>query len=86
MNLDKALSDRHTFKYTGSAQIFKVSAGVTSLDIVALGAAGAGEARSGYYSAFGRGGLVHAIVSASPGEKLYVYVGGAGSPDIGGLN
>jgi len=81
----KTLSYHHTFKYTGSMQTFKVPAGVNSIDVVARGAAGAGEMGS-QYAFFGRGGRIHATIPVSPGEKLYVFVGGVGSSEIGGFN
>lgn len=84
-NSGKTLSYHHTFKYTGSVQTFRVPSGVTSIDVVARGAAGAGEMGSQYHF-FGRGGRIHATIPVSPGEKLYVSVGGAGSSNIGGFN
>jgi hypothetical protein len=78
---------QHTFNYTGAAQTFKVPPGVTSLTVVARGASGGG---SEYYVArSGRGGRVHAEIAVTPGEKLYVFVGGAGvgsSDRSGGFN
>lgn len=83
----KALPYHHTFRYTGSRQVFKVPAGVSSIDVVARGAAGAGQTPCRYgYQCFGLGGRVHAIISVQPGEKLYVFVGGEASSATGGFN
>lgn len=69
-----------TFHYSGNRQSFRVPNNVTKLQVVALGAAGAGGRRY-----FGRGGRVYAIIPVQPGEKLYVVVGGQGST-AGGFN
>jgi hypothetical protein len=68
-----------TINYTGGAQHFTVPSGVRNLDIVARGAAGAGNPPA-------RGGRVHATIPVTPGEKLWVFVGGAASGQIGGFN
>jgi hypothetical protein len=73
----EALPYHHTFHYTGAKQSFKVPAGVTSITVVALGAAG-GAISSYYKTNGGSGGRVHAVISVSPGEMLYVFVGGIG--------
>ncbi len=65
-----------TFNYTGAAQQFTVPHGVESIDIVARGGAGGGIMYPNNRS--GRGGRVHAVIPVTPGERLYVYVGGAG--------
>jgi Glycine rich protein len=63
-----------TFHYTGTKQSFKVPAGVTQLQVVALGAVGASDYHA---SGGGHGGRVHAIIPVAPGERLTVFVGGA---------
>ncbi|MGA8796134.1 MAG: glycine-rich protein, partial [Candidatus Cybelea sp.] len=69
------------FYYTGKKQSFKVPVGVRSISIVARGAGGAPLS---YYSSerkkYGRGGRIHAVIPVRPGEMLYVFVGGEGSP------
>jgi hypothetical protein len=78
-----------TFHYTGSPQLFKVPTGVNVIDVVARGAAGAGENCYSYCygkTYFGRGGRVYAVIPAQSGEKLYVFVGGKGSRGSGGFN
>jgi hypothetical protein len=68
-----------SFYYTGSKQSFEVPSGVRNLDIVARGAVGDGNPPAG-------GGRVHATIPVTPGEKLWVFVGGAASARTGGFN
>jgi hypothetical protein len=68
----------HTFDYTGGEQKFTVPARVTHIKITAHGGDGGGE--SGGY-----GGRLIAVVPVTPGEKLFVFVGGAGSQDKAGF-
>jgi hypothetical protein len=79
--LRSAASKSQTFHYTGAKHIFKVPARVTQITVDARGAAGGGSENGGGGSIGGRGGRVDAIVSVTPGEKLFVFVGGAGSSD-----
>lgn len=65
---------RCTFAFTGEEQTFTVPAGVGRVSVVARGAAGA---RGLTYAPGGRGAVVGADLSVSPGEVLYVEVGGA---------
>jgi hypothetical protein len=76
---EASLPNHKTFNYTGGAQHFTVPSGVGNLDIVARGAAGAGNPAA-------RGGRVHATIPVTPGEKLWVFVGGAASAQTGGFN
>jgi hypothetical protein len=71
-----------TFHYTGSKQSFKVPAGVKRIEVVARGAAGAGESGARF---FGRGGRIYAIIPVHPEETLYIFVGGQGGAR-GGFN
>jgi hypothetical protein len=82
--LGMRLPYHHTFTYTGARQSFKVPKGVTRIAVVARGGAGGGIV---YYkwNRSGRAGRVHAVISVSPGEILYVFVGGAGFEDNGML-
>jgi len=68
-----------TFKYTGKEQTFAVPPGVTSITVVARGAAGGGIGP--YRSRSGLGSRVQAVLPVIPGETLYVFVGGAGFYD-----
>jgi glycine rich protein len=63
------------FASTGAEQTFTVPVGVAGVHVVARGAAGG----SGDYGvgAGGRGAMVSGDLSLSPGELLYVEVGGA---------
>jgi Glycine rich protein len=74
---ESALLHRRTFTYTGSAQSFKVPAGVTSITVDAIGAAGAGVAG-------GLGGRVRTTIPVTAGQTLTIYVGGKGSTSSGG--
>jgi hypothetical protein len=73
----EALPHHHKFDYTGAKQLFRVPVGVTSIAVVALGAAG-GATGSYYGTEGGAGGRVHAVIPVYRGEKLYVFVGGIG--------
>jgi hypothetical protein len=72
-----------TFSSTGKEQEFKVPAGVTSVEVVAIGAGG-GEPSA--VSPSGRGAVVSGTLVVTPGETLYVEVGGAGGESNGGFN
>lgn len=78
-------SQTKTFYYTGAEQSFKVPPGVTSLHVIALGAAGASAAVSGGEPS-GYGGRVYAVIPVRPGETLGVFVGGKASGINGGFN
>ena len=63
-----------SFVYTGSVQTFNVPPGATSLYIEAEGAKG----WSGSYAG-GEGGFSSGTLPVTPGDELYVYVGGQGT-------
>jgi putative Ig domain-containing protein len=70
-----------TYSYTGTEQTFVVPAGVTSVNVVAIGAAGGNGATpvgGGTGGTGGAGEIVSAAVAVQPGTTLYVEVGGAG--------
>lgn len=69
----QAFSASKTFSYTGAAQTFTVPSGVHSLTIDAYGSQGVTYDAFGYG---GKGGYIQAVVSVTPGQTLYVYVGG----------
>jgi hypothetical protein len=74
-----------TFSYTGSQQTFTVPQGVAEVTVVAYGAQGG----NGQKGAGGKGGRIQANLAVTPGETLYVYVGGQGgnvSSPMGGFN
>ena len=60
-----------TFNYTGSVQTYTVPPGVTSLHVVALGAAATFN-----YSSASLGGKVEADLAVTAGQVLNIYVGG----------
>lgn len=62
------------FSYTGGMQTFTVPAGIYSVTIEAWGAQG----WSGSYSG-GLGGYANGSLSVTPGQLLYLYVGGQGT-------
>jgi Glycine rich protein/Putative Ig domain len=71
------------FNSTGAEQTFSVPAGVTSLDVTAIGGAG-GTGSVSYDQAWaggagGAGGTATATVSVTPSSALFVEVGGAGT-------
>jgi len=80
--LRNATSGSHTFYYTGAEQSFKVPSGVTSITVVADGAAGAAYTSK----KVARGGRTQATVPVTPHATLYVFVGGEGSYGSGGFN
>ena len=75
-----ARADVVTFLPTGAEQTFAVPAGVTSVHAIAVagkgGAGGTGGAPGG---AGGFGALVSADLAVTPGQVLYIEVGGNGS-------
>src|SRR5215471_8387903 len=71
-----------TFHYTGKRQSFIVPEGVKKLKVDMRGGMGGGPESTGG----GRPGRVVAIVSVTPREELYIFVGGAGSGQSGGYN
>lgn len=78
-----AVAHSQTFRYIGKEQSFKVPADVKSITVLARGASGGSN---GEGHAQGRGGRVVATIPVIPGERLAVFVGGAGSQMAGGFN
>jgi hypothetical protein len=78
-DLENTLSHSRTFRYDGGEQRFMVPAGVGSIAVNAIAAAGGGQAG-------GLGGRVNAVIAVTPGEALDIYVGGKGSGSSGGFN
>ncbi len=77
-------ADVTTFSYTGGEQTYVVPAGVHGLSVTAIGAPGGGPVSGGL--AAGRGAVVSGVVDVTPGQVLYVEVGGTGGSPIGGFN
>jgi hypothetical protein len=80
-----AAADLGSFSYTGAEQTYTVPAARTQLLVVATGAAGGTDVSFPSFPG-GRGALVSGIVNVTPGEVLYVEVGGVGSNPFGGFN
>jgi hypothetical protein len=66
------------FSYTGAQQTWVVPGGVTSVTITATGARGG--------NAGGLGARATGTYAVTPGETLYIYVGGRGGQPAGGFN
>ncbi len=69
-----------TFNFTGAEQQFIVPLGVTAVTILASGAQGSSN------DSTAMGGIIQATIPVTPGETLYVYVGGQGAITSGGFN
>jgi len=78
-----AAADTVSFSFTGGEQTFVVPAGVTGLHVVAVGARGGGASGLASGAEGGFGAVVSGDVAVSPGETLYVEVGGAGGKGTG---
>jgi IPT/TIG domain len=77
-----AASQGMSFNYTGGEQSFTVPAGVTTLDVLLVGAAGARGPSSppGTGGQGGFGAQLSGTIAVTPGNTLFVEVGGPGSP------
>ena len=71
------------FNYTGSVQTYTVPACVTSVYIDAQGAPGGMGGYLNYPEYAGNGGRVQAVMTVTPGQVLFVYVGGTGASKFG---
>lgn len=81
-------SGTQNFSFTGSQQIFVVPGCVTSVNITANGAQG-NSGSQGYLNGSqggngGAGGQASGTLTVTPGETLYVYVGGQNGYNGGG--
>ncbi len=72
------------FTYGGAEQTYTVPSGVTAVHVVAVGGTGGSGVWGDLTNEGGAGGVVTADVPVSPGETLYVEVGGNGAS--GGFN
>ncbi len=81
-----ATAQAAAFSYTGGEQTYTVPAGVNEVSINAIGAAGGTAAIPPQTYPGGRGAMVSGVVDVTPGETLYVEVGGVGSNPAGGFN
>src|SRR5439155_17084364 len=71
-----ALPTPTTFSYTGAEQSWLVPNGVTRVHVTLIGGRGGGNAQ--VTAAGGRGAAVAADLDVTPGQTLYVEVGGNG--------
>ena len=81
--------DSSIFNFTGALDSFIVPSGITSISIEALGAGGGSGATGGNSASGGAGGKgskATGTLTVTPGQKLYIQVGGAGSTPTGGYN
>ncbi|WP_238007401.1 hypothetical protein KZZ52_02190 [Dactylosporangium sp. AC04546] len=76
-----------TLSAIGSEQQFTVPPGITSLHVKLVGAPGGSPADGTFTSGNGgNGGAVEADLAVTPGQVLYVLVGGDGGVEAGGFN
>ncbi|MDI1355725.1 MAG: T9SS type A sorting domain-containing protein [bacterium] len=73
-----------TYTHTGAVQQLTVPACVGSMSITAWGAAGGVGGTSG--GSAGNGGYAFGVITATPGQVMYFFVGGQGSVTTGGFN
>jgi hypothetical protein len=84
-NVGVASAATTTFDSTGAEQMFTVPAGVTSLNVVAIGAKGGNGAPSDTPSgAGGLGGRATGEIPVTPGQILFIEVGGNGTTPTAG--
>ena len=83
---EPAVAQVTEFSYTSGEQTYTVPAGVTEVSINAIGAAGGTATLSGQTYPGGSGAIVSGVVDVTPGETLYVEVGGTGGNPSGGFN
>ncbi|MBI1814050.1 MAG: hypothetical protein HYR72_03650 [Deltaproteobacteria bacterium] len=67
-----------SFDFTGTEQTWVVPSGVTSIDVDVGGAQGGGGVEGIPTEFGGKGGRVQTTLAVTPGETLYIYVGGYG--------
>ena len=71
-----------TYNYTGSEQTYVVPPGVISLGIDAIGGAGGYPYwQCGNSVSYALAGRVQCVLAVTPGQTLYIYVGGAGGSE-----
>lgn len=73
-----------SYGFTGTPETFTVPAGVTTLTVTAIGAAGGASTTAGGTAPGGRGDQVTGDIASTPGSTLTVVVGGPGL--LGQLN
>ena len=73
-----------TYAWTGSEQTYTVPTGVHSLQIDACGAQGGPDPFTSSTLLGGLGGRIQSLIPVTPGQILYVAVGGSGSNNYNG--
>jgi len=73
-------TDVRTFSYTGGVQAYTVPAGISQVAVDAIGGPGADGADFYGPNYGGQGARVQTTLTVTPGQVLYLYVGGAGQP------
>lgn len=73
------------YAYTGAEQQFTVPVGVTALTVRAVGAPGGADLQPTPVAG-GRGAVTLSVIPSTPGEALYVEVGGSANGSAGGFN
>lgn len=90
-----AAADTQRFEFTGGEQIFLVPDGVTEVSVEAIGGTGGASTDGGIFDTVevpgGFGAVARATLSVTPGQRLFVSVGGDGGdghaePGAGGFN
>ena len=79
----RAVTTTETFTYTGGEQTFVVPRNITTVEVRAVGGHG-GDAGPVHRALGGDGAMIETPVSVSPGETLYVEVGGVGQNESAG--
>jgi hypothetical protein len=78
--INPALNQPYQFNFTGNVQQITVPVGVTTISVDAYGASG--EYNTGECN-YGKGGRVQTNLTVTPGEVLYIYVGGTTINGVG---
>ncbi|MBA4373980.1 MAG: hypothetical protein C0402_14110 [Thermodesulfovibrio sp.] len=81
---ESARADTTTFNYTGSEQTYSVPPGVCQVTVDAYGGQGGSGGGVTGSIAGGLGGSTTATIDVTPGEMLYIYVGGSGGNGLAG--
>ncbi|MTA69734.1 MAG: hypothetical protein F2956_07535, partial [Actinobacteria bacterium] len=72
----------NTYAANGTVRPYLVPPGVSWLQVDAIG----GQGGTGASGLGGKGGRLQGAIPVTPGETLYLYVGGSGSSNVGGWN
>ena len=81
-NVSSLAASTSYYYYTGSYQVYEVPSDVHKLTVSAYG----GQGGSTHTATGGAGGHISVDISVTPGQLLFVYVGGAGGATSAGYN